>query len=302
MMDEIQNGMMTSVDGLGGGIYQWYDIGIQFEYDSEEMKSSLEIDTATLREKLNSNFEDVRDLMTLSTDMARGDQNAYVSVSNAAGNGTSVDNLINGDISSSNFPVTNGYEGTDPVDDDEITINFSEPRSIYQLVLHHMDSASMPAEDWAISDFTVEYWDTLSKSWQNARDYRGNKSSINYISLPEGAKTDKIKITVHDTNAADKKARLMEVEALEKKGVGSKLRNSLDSFTDTIDGIFASRNAYFSDQIDDLESQIENMEDRLEMKEINLLKQFSAMENALAELQSQSDFFTQQMASMNKSD
>lgn len=305
LMREITDLMLTSVEGLDGGITGWYDIGLQFKYDylendegDEELKSYLELDSSTLSQALSNNFESVQALMIQSTDMARADRNASVSVTNGPGGGTDAANLLNGNTSSSDFGADNGYAGTAPVDGDQITVQLDKARPIYQLALHHIDSADMPADEYAISDFTVEYFNTLKQSWETARTFSGNQSALNYISLPSNVMVDQIRLTVDGTNAPDDIARLVEIEAFESEGVASKLRSSLKSLTDTRSGVFATAEQTLDSKIDDLESTIEQMESRMEKKEISLLREFAAMEQALAQMQQQSDFFMSQMSAL----
>lgn len=299
MMNEIQDMMLTTVEGLDGGISQWYDVGIKFKYNQETKKTRLELDSSTLREKLSSNFESVRDLMTLSKDVASSGYNAGITSANPADNGTSLENLLNGNISSGDFPSQNGYQSTNVVNDDEIILSLDKPRAITQIAIHHIDSPSMPAEDYAISDYLIEFWDDAADSWKVAREYMGNTSPINYTTLPSGTMTDKIRLTVKDTNAPDKKIRLLEIQAMENQGTASRLRSTLSSITDSIDGVFKLQDNTIEDKISDLEKSIENMEARMEMKETSLINQWTSMETTLSQLQSQGDYFMQQMDAMN---
>jgi flagellar hook-associated protein 2 len=306
MMSDISDLVLTSVPGLDGGISQMYDIGIQFKYEydenNENQKAYLDLDTQTLQQALATNFESVKELMTKSVDVARRGQNAFATASSAGGSGTDVKNVINGDTSSGDFGADNGYEGStvlDGTNEESITVSFGEAREVYQLALHHIDSASMPADEYALRDFTVEYFDTLKESWETARSYTGNTSGINYISLPDGTRTDQVRITATDTNAPDNLFRFVELEAFESQGVASQLRTSLRNITDSRSGTFALAQDSLDTRIDDIDATIEGMEERLEMREISLLREFTAMEEALAEMQQQGDFFAQQMASLN---
>ncbi|MBN1257500.1 MAG: flagellar filament capping protein FliD, partial [Planctomycetes bacterium] len=423
LMRDIDDMLIASVSGLDGGISQLYDIGIEYEYDSEAQKSYLVLDNAALADSLANHFEAVQDLMTLSTNMARSDRNASIAATNKAGaihaeeisitdegnggvpgengfeddddslwsvtgarlgdntdatgniyleattsavpgmfdisaysdalmtnlvasvigvdastgnpetfnlteeNGsglsltvrtegdlfdgdtvtinnlttelTSVSNLINGNTSSRDFGSVNGYQGSSPVDNDEIILNLDETRPINQIVLYHIDSEEMPAADWAISSFDVEYYNTLTNAWETGASYQTNKSALSIITLPDKVMTNQIRITVHDTNAPDGLARLVEVEAYESEGVASQMRTSLRSLTDSVNGMFVTADDTITSKIEDIQASIDDMEERLEMKEVALIKEWAAMENALAELQAQSDFFSAQMNALN---
>ncbi|GEM_PF-1598526 len=306
VMREIDDALTNTVSGLDGGISQLYDVGVRFRYDATQRKTSLEFNESTLREKLSTNFESVRDLMTRSVDRALTANYATVSADNPAGGGTSAENLVNGNTASNDFGAANGYEASLALDDpgnadgeDVINLRFDRARPIYQLVLHHIDSTSMPAGDYAIRDFVVEYLDDATGAWEEARTFTGNTAAINYISLPQGTRTSQVRLTVQGTNAADNKTRLVEVEAMERDGVAGRMRTSLSRLTDYATGIFATANDTFNDKIEDLETSIDKANERLEMRQIEYLREFTAMETALAQLQAQSDFFFAQMEALN---
>lgn len=302
IMNEIKSMILSTVEGVEGGLSQWYDLGIKFNYDEETQKTRLKLDSTTLMEALSTNFDGVKQLMTMSADVANSGYDATISATNPAANGTSIRNLINGNVSTGDFPDNNGYEATNAVDNDEIIINFDKAREVNQLIINHIDTPDMPAAEYSISDYIVEYWDTKTNNWTVAREYVNNKSSLNYVSLPDGTTTDKIRLTVSDTNAPDKKVRLVEIQAMENQGSGSRLLSRLNNITDNIDGVFTTQNDTIESKISDIETTIERMEKRMEMKEVSLINQWSAMESTLAQLQQQGDFFTQQMNALNGSD
>jgi flagellar capping protein FliD len=160
----------------------------------------------------------------------------------------------------------------------------------------------MPADEWSISDFTVDYWNESTNSWELLRTFTGNTSSVSYVSLPSNTNTSKVRLTVNDTNASDKKVRLAEIEVRENQGIGGKMRTYLSDLTDSIDGLFATQDSDIEERITAIEEEIAKKEELMEMKELQLMNEYTAMEQALAQMQSQSDYFTQQMAAMNGSD
>ena len=77
-------------------------------------------------------------------------------------------------------------------------------------------------------------------------------------------------------------------------GLTDDLTTKLDSFTDPYDGLIANRIEGTQNTIDDLQDRMDAMEVRVSQREEQLQSQFQAMEIALAQLQSQSAFLTQQ--------
>jgi flagellar hook-associated protein 2 len=82
-------------------------------------------------------------------------------------------------------------------------------------------------------------------------------------------------------------------------GVAEQLRRSLESITDPFDGLVKTRETAVQDTIDAAQSQIDAMLDRLALKESTMLRQFTAMETAIAELNSTGSFLNSQLASLS---
>lgn len=82
-------------------------------------------------------------------------------------------------------------------------------------------------------------------------------------------------------------------------GLVDRLDDYLTSLVRSGDGIITSREKSLQDIMDDLDDQIARMEDRLAIKEEQLRRQFTAMEQALATLQSQGNWLAGQIASLS---
>lgn len=83
------------------------------------------------------------------------------------------------------------------------------------------------------------------------------------------------------------------------KGIGAKVNNLLDSLTATGDGLFDRRIRANQNQVDSLERQIDEYDDRLAIRRQDLIKRFLAQEELLGELSSQNTFLTTQLAQIN---
>ena len=82
------------------------------------------------------------------------------------------------------------------------------------------------------------------------------------------------------------------------QGVAEQLRRSLKSITDPLSGLVAARKEAIDDTIDATQDQIDAMEDRILLKQELLVRQFTAMETALAEYNSMGSFLSSQLASI----
>lgn len=85
------------------------------------------------------------------------------------------------------------------------------------------------------------------------------------------------------------------------KGVGSMMYDLLYGFTDSVGGIFATTDKELQSQYDDIGDNITSMQTRLETKEQELRKKFSAMESALSKLQNQQAQLTAMLSSLSSS-
>jgi flagellar hook-associated protein 2 len=94
-----------------------------------------------------------------------------------------------------------------------------------------------------------------------------------------------------DTNRVDVKAFLTDTT----KGFAAKLTKFLDPVAKTTSGLIDVRAKQAGDQATSIEDQIAQMEDRLTQKSDRLRAQFTAMEQALAQSQSQGSWLSAQL-------
>jgi len=83
------------------------------------------------------------------------------------------------------------------------------------------------------------------------------------------------------------------------KGIAARLRDKVNSYILEGDGLLDRKVISYEKQIEDLTDQISKIDSRLESRRESLYKQYYAMENALAEFKSTSDFLTTQLAGLN---
>jgi flagellar hook-associated protein 2 len=81
-------------------------------------------------------------------------------------------------------------------------------------------------------------------------------------------------------------------------GMSTKVDNTLESITKTVDGSIARRTSALTNQIEALNKQIDDYEERLEARREILYDQFLAMESALAELQAEGSYLETQLESI----
>ena len=74
------------------------------------------------------------------------------------------------------------------------------------------------------------------------------------------------------------------------RGVAARLKQTLDSITDSTDGAISRRVKALTDQVADFRDQIARIDARLEFRRLRLLEDFREMEDAITRLQAQNSF------------
>jgi flagellar hook-associated protein 2 len=85
----------------------------------------------------------------------------------------------------------------------------------------------------------------------------------------------------------------------ENLGVFQQIRGYLNDVTHTSTGLLATKETSIEARIEDIDDRILNMQDRLDRKEQMYEDQFIALEAMVAEMNSQSDYLTQQMDALS---
>ncbi len=81
-------------------------------------------------------------------------------------------------------------------------------------------------------------------------------------------------------------------------GISKQFADYLTGLTDSSEGVYASKKTSTESTISRIDDRIDRLEARLEIREKTLRSQFSAMEELVSAMNSQSTFLTQQMASI----
>ncbi len=83
------------------------------------------------------------------------------------------------------------------------------------------------------------------------------------------------------------------------EGVAVKFQNYLESITDSIDGVLAGTKKSTTSNIKRIDNRIDQIEMRLTQREETMRRQYTALENLISGMNSQSNFLTQQMDLLN---
>ncbi|HNF58672.1 MAG TPA: flagellar filament capping protein FliD [Elusimicrobiota bacterium] len=100
--------------------------------------------------------------------------------------------------------------------------------------------------------------------------------------------TERLRLKILATNAADGRSRVVELEAHESSGAASRTGALIESLTDATDGLFAQAHAKTADQITQIGARIDAANARVDREMTRLETQFRQMEKALSQLQGMS--------------
>jgi len=167
--------------------------------------------------------------------------------------------------------------------------------------------------------FVADQQDT---SWGSDSGFQGTKRRLqsllsttiegsgDYQSLVSiGIKTNKDDGTISLDSAKFSEALNNDFDNVEKlftggddfDGISQKFTSYLDSMTDSIDGLYATKKTSTDQTVKRIDNNIESLERRLEMREKTLRAQFDAMEQLMSSMNSTSSYLDQQFSSLNSS-
>jgi len=204
---------------------------------------------------------------------------------------------INGDTSSQTYGAgVNGWRNASAVDQ-WFEVDFSQSVALSKVVVYTLDSPTQPANLYGLKGYTLQYWDDTSGSWVDEDTITSNTSGkiTHLFSTP--IYTSKIRLNNLTSNGSF--YPIVEVEAYEKRGIGSRLDAALAYITDASDGTIERITESLQTLSEDLDDRIADYEDRLEAKRAQLERQFIRMEKAIQEMQSMSAWLGAQLASLS---
>lgn len=278
------------IDGLPSGKNSLYDIGITLNQEGR-----LAFDESKLNAMLDTDFDAVKNIFNFSANLALTSNGGFVTASSTAA-GFDPQDIANGNTDSESFGAgVNGWQDdTSATYPDYLTINFDDTRMLSRASIWHLNSAAMPVATFGIKSFSVDYLDASSKKWVSFQTIDNNMSPKTSIVFDSGVRASAIRLNI--TEARNDFARLVEFEAFEDRGIGSLFNNQLNYLTKVNDGAIAQKTATLDEAVKGYEAQIETIGERIEVERSRLINQFTAMEKAIASMQQQSNYMSQQLA------
>lgn len=289
LMNNMQNMFLEVSSTKYGNMSMWYDLGVTFGDDG-----TLSLDTEKLDDVIANNYDNLYKLMVRTGDVASVSANCSVTSTGAPAEGFARSGAINGDTNFKTFGKGNGFESANEIGSAgyTYTVLFDRTRNLDTIYLYHVDTEDMPAADYALKDFVIEYLNPNTNEWEEMRSINGNKANANYLGFGMTTACKGVRVVASSTNAEDGKFRLTEIVCNEAQGLASSMEKSMKKVTDVVDGWFVTIQKGIEDEIASLEEEITKEKDHLEDYEAGLITKYANMETVMNNLQAQATSIT----------
>lgn len=278
----LANGTVSSISGKLDSLSQ---VGITTGKFGTADQDKLLLDSTVFADKLTKNLKEVKELFGAQAVNVALNSNGATATASSTAAGYSASDVINGDASSTSWGAPGGgwMDNTAGTFPDTLDITFSAARTINQVVIYTIDSATLPASTNGIKDFDLQYWQ--GGAWQTLKSVTGNTSGKITLDF-DAVSTDKIRIQINASNDASQ-SRLVEVAAYQKNdGVAVRLNDYLNSLL-TGNGSIPSTRSSLDKEVTRVKERINTMEQRLAQQEDQLYQKFARTEQTLSTLRAQ---------------
>ncbi|MHB8945508.1 MAG: flagellar filament capping protein FliD [Bacillota bacterium] len=306
LQSSLRQSATASVPGLPATLNNLAQVGVTTgAYGSPDGKAGkLTFDAQKLRDMLDSNRDGVAQLFgaqQVNVALPTATNVTTVSASSTAAGSYDAADVTNGDTSAARFATPGGgwMGGTalDGTTTEYLTINFPTAKTVDQVRVFTLDSATYPAASYGLKDYKVQYWDGGTSTWKDAATVTSNTLGT-VTSTFDAVSTTAVRLAITGTNATDKFARVLEFEAYQKNyGAAVRTYDLAYGYTKS-GGIILSRQDGVNRQVDQIDNQIDRMEQRLTKHEETLRAQFTALETALSKMQSEGSYMAQQLSQL----
>jgi len=285
--------------GLPKGFSSLSDIGITTgQYGTADYGKVL-VDQEKLKAKLQEDAEGVaRVLGAIRQNVALGA--SVTATSTKPADGTHVydaADVVNGETSSERYGYAGGGWASEVAPTEkapqELKVKFSQA-TIDQVQLYLAKEANLVS-------YKLVYYDSGTSAWKVLAEVENHDGSSFKTFDFDPVMTNAIKLVVTKTRNDEPVEGVTEVMVMQQNTAPALEMYRYVNASLGVDGALTTRNEGLSNQIADIDKQIERITDQVEAKEANLRAQFEAMEEALARLQSQGTMLLAQLGLMTGS-
>lgn len=299
LRQSLVNSVIDAVSGLSSGLSHASQVGITLGMDGR-----FSLDRSLLEQRLRSDLEGVKELFGNLANVAVDAMGGTATAGNTAA-GWSPSGAINGDTSSDNFGAgTNGWRSQNLSKANTwFRVDFTDGEggervaALERIVLHTIDSAAMPASSYGLRAYTLQYLNTLTGEWTTAATVTANTLGTLTHTFAEPIYTTAVRLIDMESNSLASYHSIVELEAFEGNGVARRLNRTLTWLTST-DGYLQNAIDSINERIEDYDEDIEHYQALADSRRERLLREFQALEEALARMQQMSEQLSAQLASL----
>lgn len=282
--------------GLPQGFSSLSDIGITTGQFGTANYGKVVVDQEKLKAKLRQDAEGVaRVLGAIQQNVALASNGATVTASSVkAADGThvyAVEDVINGETSTERYGFAGGgwASAAAPTADSPqwLAVQFAKAATVDEVQLYLAESANLKS-------YRVEYeespgvWKTLAEVLNH------DGASVKTLEF-DPVVTSSIRLVVTETRDGGPVDGVTELMVMQQNTAPALEMYRYVNASLGAKGSLTIRNDGLSDQIADIDKQIDKITEQLEAKEASLRAQFEAMEEALAKIQSQGNLLLSQL-------
>jgi flagellar hook-associated protein 2 len=292
---------MDPVAGLPGGLSSLWQAGISTGPTGAPTgkQGKLTIDDAKLRSVISSDLAGLKALFGAGeTNVALASAGATVTASSEVDPlNPAAPSVIDGRTDPARWGLDGGgwQDATLGEFPDWLEVAFPGTRQINRVDVYTLSSPVFPADTYGIRNYLLEYW--AGDDWSTLASAENNEAGLMTHTFSPVA-TDRIRLTVLASNGDGDHSRVIEIAAFESNGgVARRLGELCRTFTLSGSGLVDEADRTITRQVRDLNSQIQSTERRIETRKESLYRRFTAMEQALSRMQSQSAWLSAQISS-----
>ncbi|MFZ5826806.1 MAG: flagellar filament capping protein FliD [Bacillota bacterium] len=297
----IRSSISNVVAGLPAEMNQLSQIGITTGAYGSSDYGKVVIDEAKFLEMLSKDSEGVAKLFgALQNNPALSTEGGTVALlaGSSTAAGYDLADVINDVTDSDRFGTAGGgwKSGAAPTTaaPQGFEITFGGSKTIDSISLYQPDPTDFPASSHGLKDFTLEYWDDATSSWQTIEtvtSFGGTSKTWEFDPIT----TTKVRLSITATYN-DYEARVTEFKVGEyNNGAAIDQHRYLRSIFEIETGTLDVKDATLTKQIDRVNDQIDRIQAQLVEREDQLRRQFARMERALANLKSQGNALLMQL-------
>lgn len=153
----------------------------------------------------------------------------------------------------------------------------------------------------------LQYKDPDTGEYVTYQEFSNISDGLLSVFFPGGLETDELRL-IYNKNTGDTEdftengsfVRLLEFEVNEGQGLGSQISSVLDGFTNASTGDIVRANQLINEINESYTTRISNLNEKIDNKQQQLIKQFQNLELIVSNLNSQSQFLLSQLGSLPK--